>query len=310
MSSKSSKAKSLSPKSASYVRRRLLGIPGSRLNSRRAQSLVELNRPNPKKSSIIVRSVTQEDKNGEIKVSYNFTILEEETKNKKSSKLTIVEDQNLLPDGSLKLNKQGKLTEKSKKVDYLTRSRRIQPLIKSSFEDSNKNFHPAYSGQQVWVKTKKHTVELLKKLNANITKFLKYSENTQVKVSIGIIERLLDHPDTVIYENSMLQFREPGIVALNMGGNGSNSYSIPGHMATFERHPELYEYNSYISNYILKHSQIVAFDKSMNHSLTYEDVFGNLKTNIGPNVGENQISEIDTNNVNNTSITEVVDNEL
>lgn len=74
------------------------------------------------------------------------------------------------------------------------------------------------------MKTKKHTIELLEEMNANITKFLEYNQTRQMEVSISLVERLLKHPETLIYNNSMLQLPEPGFVALNTGGNNSDSH--------------------------------------------------------------------------------------
>jgi hypothetical protein len=46
----------------------------------------------------------------------------------------------------------------------------------------------------------------------------------------------------------MLQYREPGIIVLNRGEHGTDSYPIVGHIAKFKRHPSLYQYNSYIND--------------------------------------------------------------
>lgn len=56
-------------------------------------------------------------------------------------------------------------------------------------------------------------------------------------------------------------------------------------MATFERRPELYEYNHYISDYLWSPKKVEKFDNSKNTTITYQDAFGNEKTNVGPVIG-------------------------
>jgi hypothetical protein len=154
--SKSSKSK-LS-RSLKFLRRRLLVTPGSLLSSgsasTRSQSLVKSTQQKYKKSKITVNSVARKDENGEIKITYNSSIIEEqENLAKKRAALhknsKLVEDLNISRDGSLKLEKKNKLTREAKTLDSLTRNRRLSPLIKNGFRDSNKNFYPVYTTEQI-----------------------------------------------------------------------------------------------------------------------------------------------------------------
>jgi hypothetical protein len=63
---------------------------------------------------------------------------------------------------------------------------------------------------------------------------------------------------------------------------GLVNYSLQNHIGTFERRPEIYKYNSYISNYLAKDVQIEGFDLRNSILITYEDLVGNSHTNIGP----------------------------
>ena len=107
--------------------------------------------------------------------------------------------------------------------------------------------------------------------------------------------------------NAMGQGHEP-IVGVFNRGNGT--YPIKNHLATFERKDSLYQYNSYITNYLLRKNQVDDFDASMNMSLTYEDPFGNRQTNIGPNIGEIEDSQPSTTPEHTLDGTETIDEEL
>ena len=63
----------------------------------------------------------------------------------KNNPLTIIEDENLLPEGELGLIKGSKLRPKARNIDSKTKNRRVHPLVKSNFEDLDKNFRPTYS---------------------------------------------------------------------------------------------------------------------------------------------------------------------
>jgi len=67
----------------------------------------------------------------------------------KNNPLTIIEDENLLPEGELGLIKESKVTPKARNIDSKTKNRRAQSLVKSNFEDLDKKFRPAYSTLQV-----------------------------------------------------------------------------------------------------------------------------------------------------------------
>ena len=129
----------------------------------------------------------------------------------------------------------------------------------------------------------KHTLEVFKELGKNITRYLELPESKQRQIDVTIVESLLAHPDTEIYTNVMAQGREPVSLALN---RGLGDYAIPNHLATFERHPELFQYNHYISNYIGTEDQVVNVDASANTSITYDDLVGNSQTNIGSVFGK------------------------
>jgi len=63
----------------------------------------------------------------------------------KNNPLTIIKDENLLPEGELGLIKGSKLRPKARNIDSKTKNRRVHPLVKSNFEDLDKNFRPTYS---------------------------------------------------------------------------------------------------------------------------------------------------------------------
>jgi len=98
-----------------------------------------------------------------------------------------------------------------------------------------------------------------------------------------LCHKLLHHPATEIYDNVIGQGREPINVAINQ--NGTN-YPIPNHAATFERKPQLYEHNHFITQYKLRNSQVEKFDNSMETTTTYQDECRFLETNVGPVFGK------------------------
>ena len=131
-----------------------------------------------------------------------------------------------------------------------------------------------------------HTVQVLEKLNKNITKYNELPEFKQLQIDLTIVEELLAHPETELHINVMGQGREPIAVVLN---RGLGNYPLQNHIATFERRPEIAKYNSYITNYLAKERQIQDFDLSKRTSITYEDLVGNSHTNIGPVFGSSKI---------------------
>ncbi len=141
---------------------------------------------------------------------------------------------------------------------------------------------PAYGIQQVANKAK-HTLEVFEKLGKNITKYNELPESKQFQIDITIVEGLLAHPDTELHMNVMGQGIEPIALVLN---RGLGNYPLKNHISTFERRPEICEYNPYISNYLAKDSQIKNFDLSKGTLITYEDLVGNSHTNIGPVFGK------------------------
>ena len=82
-----------------------------------------------------------------------------------------------------------------------------------------------------------HIRQKLISLDADIEKLERFSQAQQLKVSISIVELLLEHKNTEFYHNVMLQGRKPYVLALN---RGLVNYTIPNHVATFERKPGLY----------------------------------------------------------------------
>ena len=105
----------------------------------------------------------------------------------------------------------------------------------------------------------------------------------QQQMSFKLAENLLAHPETEVYMNAMGQGREPIVCVINRGKGG---YQPANHSATFDRHPYVWQHNHYISQYVPSPKQVEDFDKSVNMSITYEDIFGNLKTNVGPVFGK------------------------
>lgn len=98
---------------------------------------------------------------------------------------------------------------------------------------------PASGIQQVANKDK-HTLEMLEKLGKNITKYNELPEAKQLQIDITIVERLLAHPDTELHMN--VKGKEPIALVLN---RGLGNYPLQNHIGTFERRPEISEYNPY-----------------------------------------------------------------
>ena len=199
---------------------------------------------------------------------------------KARNNLTPVKDDKLTSEGDF-INP-SELTPKGRSDVDNTKDRRAAPLLQSRYEDRDKEFLPAYSIQQV-VNKDKHTLEVLEKLGKNITKYNELPEAKQLQIDLTIVERLLAHPDTELHMNVMGQGREPIALVLN---RGLGNYPLKNHIGTFERRPEICEYNPYISNYLGKDSQIKGFDLSNSTSISYEDLVGNSHTNIGPVFGK------------------------
>ena len=163
-----------------------------------------------------------------------------------------------------------------------TKNRRAAPLLQSKYEDKDKEFLPAYGVQQI-VKKNKHTLEVLEELGKNVTQYNELPEDRKFLVDLTIVEGLLAHPDTELHMNVMGQGREPIALILN---RGLGNYPLRNHIDTFERRPEICNYNPYITNYLANNAQIKAFDLSNSTSTTYEDLVGNSHTNIGPVFGQ------------------------
>ena len=179
-------------------------------------------------------------------------------------------------------------------IDW-TKNRQAGPLLQSRYENKDKEFFPAYSTKQLAEKNK-HTYEILQKLGKNVTKYNELSKNEKLRVDVTIVEELLGQSDSELYTNVIRQGREPISLVLN---RGLENYSLKNHIATFERRPEICEYNSYISNYISKKIQIENFDLSNSTSITYKNLIGDSYTNIGSFFGEIK-SPTDTPIVNKT----------
>nr|UVG41862.1 hypothetical protein [Navicula tsukamotoi] len=192
----------------------------------------------------------------------------------------------MTPEGDL-INS-SELTSKGRSIIDKTKDRRAGPLLQSKYENKNKKFFPAYGMHQTANKDK-HTVQVLEKLGKNITKYNELSEFRQLQVDVTIVEDLLAHPQTELHMNVMGQAREPIALVLN---RGLGDYPLKNHIATFERRPEIAEYNSYITNYLAYDLQIQNFDMSNGTSITYQDLVGNSHINIGPVFGSNS-SKID-----------------
>jgi hypothetical protein len=76
-------------------------------------------------------------------------------------------------------------------ISFNTKNRRAQPLVKSNFEDLDKNFRPAYSTLQV-LKKDYHLSELCQA--CSIEDFEEWSEAKQLRFRIMLLEKLLEHP--------------------------------------------------------------------------------------------------------------------
>jgi len=63
---------------------------------------------------------------------------------------------------------------------------------------------PTYGTQQI-VNKEKHTLEVLEKLEKNITKYNELPEDKRLQIDLTIVEGLLAHPDTELYMNVMGQ---------------------------------------------------------------------------------------------------------
>ena len=199
---------------------------------------------------------------------------------KARNNLTPVQDDKLTAEGDFVNPSQ--LTSKGRSIINKTKDRRAALLLQSRYEDKDKEFLPAYGIQQV-VNKDKHTLEALEKLGKNITKYIELPEDKQLQIDLTIVEGLLAHTDTELYMNVMGQGREPIAIVLN---RGLGDYPLTNHIGTFERRPEICKYNPYISNYLAKPRQIENFDASNSSSITYQDLVGNLHTNIGPVFGK------------------------
>lgn len=94
---------------------------------------------------------------------------------------------------------------------------------------------------------------------------------------------MLGDSGSELYPNVMGQGREPVFLVMN---RGKGNYSIPYHVATFERRGEIFNYNHFITQYIPSDLQIEEFDLSNSTKITYQDLLGNSHTNIGPVFGK------------------------
>ena len=112
---------------------------------------------------------------------------------KERKNLRIVEGERLTPEGDV-VNP-SKLTPTGRSLVRITKDRRAASLLQSRYEDKDKNFLPAYSVRQIGKKDK-HTLQMLKRLGKNVTKYTQLTENEQLQVDITIVEALLAHPDT------------------------------------------------------------------------------------------------------------------
>lgn len=209
---------------------------------------------------------------------------------KARNSLTPVQDNNLTPEGYFVNPSQ--LTSNGRYVINKTKDRRVSPLLQSRYEEKNKEFLPVYSIRQLENKNK-HTIEALKELGRNITKYNKLPKDKSLKVDLTIVEELLAHPDTELYMNVMGQGREPIVMVLN---RGRGNYPFMNHIGTFERRSEISKYNAYISNYLATPKQIKNFDASKSSSITYQDLTGNSHTNIGSVFGKSELTSAPTVN--------------
>ena len=200
-------------------------------------------------------------------------------------------------EGDLVSPSQSKVTSQGQSFIDKTKDRRTSPLIQSKYEDADQGFFPVYSPRQLHIKNN-HTIQVLKKLGKNATQYAELSERAQLRVDSTIVEGLLAQPDSELYMNVMGQGREPIALVLNRGKGG---YELPNHVATFERRPEVFDYNSYISNYIANDEQIENFDLTNSTVITYEDLLGNLHDNTGPIFGQTNSPTVSPTSENVTS---------
>ena len=124
---------------------------------------------------------------------------------------------------------------------------------------------------------------MFNELDKNGTLYTQLPENKQLLIDCTIVEQLLAHPDTELYMNVMGQGQEPIAMVLN---RGQGDYPLKNHISTFERRPEVFDYNSYISNYLARDYQIENFDLTNSSFITYEDLLGNSHNNTGPVFGQ------------------------
>ena len=186
--------------------------------------------------------------------------------------LTLVEDENLNFDGTIKLDKIDQIENQTgnkvdRRIDHVTKDRRAQPLIKSKSE--NEDFVPVYSIEQTIKKNNsKHTPELVDELHKsneisfNSSQYDKFTESRKSSISIELRENLLQAEDTQIYTNVTHLSNtdsEPVIFAINFG---HGDYPLPNHGIMFENLP-IYKFNSYISDYVFTRDQIMDFNKSL-----------------------------------------------
>ena len=268
------------------------GSSNANVGSKRLPFSVNENRPKPG-NGIRVTSISKMNEEGETETTFydkNGPITDQSAKTKGGqgltkarSRLTEVKNDEfdrLTSDGDFVHSLQ--LAPKGRKFVSSTRERRTSPLILSKYEDKDKGLFPAYSIPQVG-KKQIHTIQILERLNRDVEKYMQATENERLQFDIDIVERLLGHPETEVHMDAMGQGREPIILMLN---RGLGDYPIPNHVATLERRPEICSYNTYISNYIAKESQVKDFDMSQGSETPYEDLFGNSQINVGPVFGK------------------------
>lgn len=300
--SRSSMAMSNNP---NYARRRLFEI-SSRSRTRYSphgpafqNPYIEENNRSAMKQKLTMRKTQQNSDNeakGQSQVSSNKKKVSSEESNvtsspsqntakkttKENKNLQRVEDPNLSEDGIY--DGPSSLTPKSRALEQKTRQRRTTPVIKSNFEDKTKNFSPAYAVGQLFKKDG-HIIEIIGKADGPlaVAEYGNLNLQQRAKVAVGMLEKLLEHPDTEIHAHAMGQAREPIVVALN---RGKTDYPYKNHAASFERKRELYENNHFISGYSLSNEQVRKFDQSMGTQTNYTDSLGNEVTNIGPIFGQ------------------------
>lgn len=205
--------------------------------------------------------------------------------------ITYVEDDSLTPEGQFV--HQSQLTSDGRYLLKVTKDRRVAPLLQSKYENSEEKFHPAYSPKQL-TKKDKHTLELLKKLNKDVEEYNALSDNEKRGFDLDVVEDLLAHPESELHMNVMGQGREPIAVVVN---RGQGNYPIVNHVATFERRPEISQYNPYITNYALSPIQMEKFQNSNGTSIPYDDLVGNSQINVGPVLGKEFTSAPTVNDI-------------